>query len=39
MFYYADKVYDEEGDIIKWTFNEAVVRGGNHCTRVDVYND
>lgn len=39
MYYYVDTVRDAEGEIIKWTFNEAVVRGLNYYTRVDVYND
>jgi len=40
MYYYVDTVRDAEGEIIKWTFNEAITQNGkNYRTRVSVFND
>jgi len=40
MFYYVDKVYDEEGDVIQWKFEECELRPmETNGTRVAVLND
>ena len=39
MYYYVNKEYDDEGDIIKWIFDEVEKQGKSHRTRVDVFND